>query len=201
MLSDELDSARDQPANPFSPPQEQPAKLDKRALWCREDLAELRTLVDADRREEAAKLLKQMALERFIHSGQNRELGDLCMRLGYTVLAGRWWYLEEHKTPEMQAACREFERSCGEHPRLIAESLGWINAQSNGYPQRRLRELYSQAEAIRSRDKELGRAPKRWKALVLDQGCLLICAVAVIVFLIGLATISAVFFSADLRRF
>lgn len=190
--------------NPFAAPKADHDKLDKRALWRCEDLAELRALVDADRREEAAQLLKQLSLGQFLHSGQNRELGELCMRLGYTVLAGHLWYLEEHKTPEMQAACREFERSRGENPLLIANSFAGFIAPSNSYPQRRLQELFSQAEAIRSRDKELGRAAKRWKAFVLDKGCLLICAVAVIVFVIGLVTIGALsfalFFGADAWR-
>lgn len=198
MSSEDRDSAGDEPANPFSTPKEQPAKLDKRSLWCREDLAELRALVEADRRQEAANLLKQLSLHRCIHSDRARELGDLCARLGYTVLAGRCWYLEEHQTPEMQAACREFERSCGENPQLIAESLGsWIDEPVESYARRRIDELQSQAAPIHSRDKELGRVARNWWGRVVGLGCLLIFAAMVIVFLIGLATISSLFFGAD----
>lgn len=186
--------------NPFAAPKANHDKLDKRESWRREDLAELRTLVDSDRRDEAAKLLRQLALDRFIHSDQSREMGDLCARLGFTVLAGRYWYLEEQKTPEMLAACREFERSCGENPLMIASSCGYINAPSNSYPQRRLQELFLQAEAIRNRDKELGRTPRVWIDRVLGFGCLLICAAMVIVFLIGLATIGSLFYGAGPLR-
>jgi hypothetical protein len=31
-------------------------------------------------------------------------------------MAGRYWYLEENKTPEMVKACIEFEKSMGNDP-------------------------------------------------------------------------------------
>jgi hypothetical protein len=45
-----------------------------------------------------------------------RMLGDIYWHLQYPVMAGRYWYLEEEKTPAMSVACAAFERSCGSDP-------------------------------------------------------------------------------------
>jgi len=42
-----------------------------------------------------------------------RKLGDVYWQLQYPAMAGRYWYLEESKSPDMIAACKVFEESCG----------------------------------------------------------------------------------------
>jgi hypothetical protein len=42
-----------------------------------------------------------------------RKLGDIYWQLQYPAMAGRYWYLEESKSPDMVAACKVFEGSCG----------------------------------------------------------------------------------------
>ena len=44
------------------------------------------------------------------------KLGQVYWELQYPSMAGRYWYLEQAKTPAMAQACRSFERSCGDDP-------------------------------------------------------------------------------------
>jgi hypothetical protein len=52
-----------------------------------------------------------------------RRLGDLYALLHEPAMAGRYWYLEESPSPAMEAACRTFERSCGDDPVQILRTL------------------------------------------------------------------------------
>jgi hypothetical protein len=52
-----------------------------------------------------------------------RRLGGVYRELQYPAMAGRYWYLEEDKSPEMEAAAREFEKACGSNPVLILQAL------------------------------------------------------------------------------
>ncbi|MBT2701193.1 DNA helicase [Bacillus sp. ISL-40] len=52
-----------------------------------------------------------------------RKLGDIYFLLKYPSMAGRYWYLEENKTPEMVKACAAFEKSEGNDPSRISTAL------------------------------------------------------------------------------
>lgn len=52
-----------------------------------------------------------------------RKLGDIYFALKYPSMAGRYWYLEKNKTPEMVKACIQFEKSVGNDPIRIARAL------------------------------------------------------------------------------
>ena len=52
-----------------------------------------------------------------------KRLGDIYYELRYPVMAGRYWYLEKNKTPEMLKACNEFEKSMGNDPVRIARVI------------------------------------------------------------------------------
>jgi hypothetical protein len=52
-----------------------------------------------------------------------RKLGDVYWKLQQPAMAGRYWYLEEHKTPEMEKACRAFEKQCVNRAFTMLESL------------------------------------------------------------------------------
>ncbi|PFN98769.1 DNA helicase [Bacillus sp. AFS076308] len=52
-----------------------------------------------------------------------RKLGDIYSSLKYPTMAGRYWYLEEDKTPEMEKACAVFEKSEGNNPYRISRTL------------------------------------------------------------------------------
>lgn len=55
--------------------------------------------------------------------GLRKMLGDIYFELKYPTLAGRYWYLEESKTPEMVKACNKFEKSMGNDPNKIVRAL------------------------------------------------------------------------------
>lgn len=52
-----------------------------------------------------------------------KKLGDIYFELKYPAMAGRYWYLEKNKTPEMVHACIEFESSMGRDINNIARAL------------------------------------------------------------------------------
>jgi len=52
-----------------------------------------------------------------------KKLGDIYFELKYPAMAGRYWYLEENKTPLMVHACIEFEKSMGNDINNIARAL------------------------------------------------------------------------------
>jgi hypothetical protein len=77
-------------------------------------------------------------------------LGDVYWALQYPERAGRYWYLEEDKSPEMLAACRSFERACGDDPLQILFALkfrGDVQAIQETFAGRALLSLHESAKA------------------------------------------------------
>jgi hypothetical protein len=75
-------------------------------------------------------------------------LGQVYWELRYPSMAGRYWYLEEEKTPDMTAACLLFERSCGGNPVNLLLGLkfrGDIERIRDTYAGRTLLELQARA--------------------------------------------------------
>lgn len=52
-----------------------------------------------------------------------RRLGDVYRQIHYPAMAGRYWYLEEDRTPDMAQACTAFERACGNDAAQILMAL------------------------------------------------------------------------------
>ncbi|MFE3977091.1 MULTISPECIES: DUF6584 family protein [unclassified Peribacillus] len=52
-----------------------------------------------------------------------RKLGDIYIALKYPSMAGRYWYLEKNKSPEMVKACIQFEKSMGNDPIRIGRAI------------------------------------------------------------------------------
>jgi hypothetical protein len=52
-----------------------------------------------------------------------KKLGDIYYALKFPTMAGRYWYLERNKTPEMINACLQFEKSCGNDPFHISNHI------------------------------------------------------------------------------
>lgn len=52
-----------------------------------------------------------------------KQLGDIYYKLQYPEMAGRYWYLEEHKTDIMHESCLLFEKSMGNDPYHISRAL------------------------------------------------------------------------------
>ncbi len=52
-----------------------------------------------------------------------RKLGEIYWKLQYPAMAGRYWYLEEPITPEMERAHKAFEDSCGNNPIRMLDAI------------------------------------------------------------------------------
>ena len=50
-------------------------------------------------------------------------LAEVYHRLQFPAMAGRYWYLEEHRTPEMETVVAAFERSCGNDTLLMLSAI------------------------------------------------------------------------------
>jgi hypothetical protein len=77
-----------------------------------------------------------------------KKLGDVYWQLQYPAMAGRYWYLEQDKTPEMVSACAEFERFCGHDPLRMLFALkfrGDLNAMQNTFAGEVLISLHERA--------------------------------------------------------
>ncbi|MBI4338369.1 MAG: hypothetical protein HY680_00270 [Chloroflexi bacterium] len=67
-------------------------------------------------------------LHTLVHDNPNdlalrARLAEVYHRLQFPAMAGRYWYLWEHRTPEMKAAVAAFERSCGSDPLLMLSAI------------------------------------------------------------------------------
>ena len=77
-----------------------------------------------------------------------RKLGDVYAKLQFPSMAGRYWYLEEEKSPEMVAACAVFEKECGNSPVVLLLAIKYKAdpaAIKDTYAGRTLRALQEQA--------------------------------------------------------
>ena len=89
-----------------------------------------------------------------------RMLGDVYWQLQYPAMAGRYWYLEEHRSPGMATACRAFEESCGDDPMQILLALkfrGDIEASRDTFAGRTLLALQERAQKERDCYIEFGK--------------------------------------------
>jgi hypothetical protein len=50
-------------------------------------------------------------------------LAEIYDRMHFPAMAGRYWYFEERRTPNVEAAIRAFERSCNNNPLLMLSAL------------------------------------------------------------------------------
>jgi hypothetical protein len=128
-------------------------------------------------------------------------LGQVYWELQYPAMAGRYWYLEQDKTPAMADACRSFERSCGDDPAkllLAVKFRGDIEKIRDTYAGRTLLELQRRAERDYGYVIEFGKTGReryqytRWSG-ARGKSILLAFAVAVLIALglmvVGLVTV------------
>jgi hypothetical protein len=52
------------------------------------------------------------------------DIGHVCLAAGFREMAGRYWYLQGERTPEMTDAVAAFEHACGDNPAVILDALG-----------------------------------------------------------------------------
>ncbi len=78
--------------------------------------------------------------------GFRRRLGDVYQLLECPTMAGRYWYLEQDKSPDMIAACRHFERACQDDPLNILLCLkfrGSLESLESSFAKQILEQLRS----------------------------------------------------------
>ncbi|PEK56608.1 DNA helicase [Bacillus pseudomycoides] len=116
-----------------------------------------------------------------------KKLGDIYFKLQYPTMAGRYWYLEENKTPEMLQACQRFEKSMGNSPNEIVRALKFkgdsaiINKLSLNYTSSTI-----QHRVI----SQIVQGPEEtWKDTLVTIGCISILLILIITACIGLYTI------------
>ncbi|MED4651813.1 DUF6584 family protein [Bacillus pseudomycoides] len=116
-----------------------------------------------------------------------KKLGDIYFKLQYPTMAGRYWYLEENKTPEMLQACQRFEKSMGNIPNEIVRALKFkgdsaiINKLSLNYTSSTI-----QHRVI----SQIVQGPEEtWKDTLITIGCISILLILIVSTCIGLYTI------------
>ena len=89
-----------------------------------------------------------------------RRLGEVYWQLHYPAMAGRYWYLKEDRTLEMDQACAAFERACGQDAAQILMALrfsGDVTALGDTYAGRTLLALQARVREERGYQIEFGR--------------------------------------------
>jgi len=130
-----------------------------------------------------------------------RRLGNVYGQLQYPAMAGRYWYLEEDRSPAMDAACCAFEESCGDDPVQMLLALkfrGDFEAIADTFAGRTLLALQDRARQERGCTIGFGK-PGREKFQYTSQqsttsrwlvvGCLFAVLASLALMVVGLVTV------------
>ncbi|MBI5361163.1 MAG: DNA helicase [Planctomycetes bacterium] len=120
-------------------------------------------------------------------------LGEIYHNLQFPAMAGRYWYLEENKTPEMQSACEAFEKDRGMDPFRILAALQFRGDYKclNEFARTKIHALENESSKKHIRASELkpaGKPSKRKKIVVPDwasSGCMILIIVILLLAIIG----------------
>ena len=130
-----------------------------------------------------------------------RRLGHVYGQLQYPAMAGRYWYLEENRSPEMDAACRVFEEACSDDPVQMLRALkfrGNFEAIADTFAGRTLLALQTRAREEQGYTIELGKTGKEKQQHTSQQstvsgwlvaGCLFAVLASLALMVVGLVTI------------
>jgi hypothetical protein len=130
-----------------------------------------------------------------------RRLGDVYVQLQYPAMAGRYWYLEEDRSPEMDAACRVFEKACSDDPVQMLRALkfrGDFEAIADTFAGRTLLVLQIRAREEQGYTIELGRPGKEKDPHTSQQsrasgwlvvGCFVVVLASLALMVVGLVTV------------
>ncbi len=120
-------------------------------------------------------------------------LGDVYHQIDYPEMAGRYWFLESIKTPEMQTACDFFSNTVKTNRELLQKLKfrGNINDLNDLYAANLLRELYEetgiQQPSYKNRTKDTVPLTKERdiKGKLITYGCAAIIGFTMLFALIG----------------
>lgn len=126
-------------------------------------------------------------------------LGDVCAKLGYPREAGRFWFLDEPLSEGKREAVEAFVRECGSDPAVILRRLRLRvepDLLSTGAARQKVEWM---VEECRRRGVEPPLFPQRVKGDVKSANLIsglifVVCALAVLVFMVGIGTVVGWFF-------
>ncbi len=132
-----------------------------------------------------------------------RKLGEIYWKLQFPAMAGRYWYLEDDKSPEMEIACKSFESTFGNNVMKMLFAIkfqGDFRLIEEHYAGRVLLNLHEQAKEkyrfyVDFRNKRANKfyqSPKgkNKNSLFIAIGCLIFLVVLIGLVGIGLVTIA-----------
>ncbi|WP_459502760.1 DUF6584 family protein [Bacillus sp. C1] len=115
-----------------------------------------------------------------------KKLGDIYFRLQYPTMAGRYWYLEENKTPEMLQACRQFEKSLGNNHNEIIKTLKFKGDSATIH---NLSFTYTSPTQGRVAEQIVRIPEETWKDKLVPIGCISTLLIILVCACIGVYTI------------
>lgn len=71
----------------------------------------------------AKQRLEKLSLLSLPNLDDCQRIAQIYWGLGLPAMAGRFWYVCDDDSAEIESACREFERSCGDNLHVILQSL------------------------------------------------------------------------------
>ncbi|PEA55710.1 DNA helicase [Bacillus pseudomycoides] len=118
--------------------------------------------------------------------GLRKKLGDVYYKLQHPTMAGRYWYLEEQKTPEMIEACSQFEKSMGNNANHIGRALKFKGDNET------IKMLYSEpiTSSLQEKVKEsmLEEYEETWQDKLVPFGCISALILIILFALLGIYT-------------
>jgi hypothetical protein len=130
-------------------------------------------------------------------------LGEIYWNLRFPAMAGRYWYLEERTSPQIQEACAAFEHAFGNDPLQMYQAIkfkGEISLIEGTFAGQILVSLREQAQEKYpthpiflnpAGDIEITAKPKRpIPGIVIAIGCGVIALLGLALMIIGLITVS-----------
>lgn len=128
-------------------------------------------------------------------------LADVYRRLQFPEMAGRYWYLEEHRTPEMEQAVGVFERSVGNDSLEMLCRLKF-RGEDDQIPEsarKKLESLRQESLRIHGRYPQYGtKSEPEWEPHrqifgplqpLIPIGCLVALGLAVVLMIVGLVAV------------
>ncbi|MGD9724611.1 MAG: DUF6584 family protein [Pirellulales bacterium] len=111
--------------------------------------------------------------------------------LGYEAMAGYYWYWVDDESPEVVAARREFERSCGDLPLRVFELIG-LNPNLVPKDNPRIAAMATMVAEYRAanRSRIMTKSPGDRIALV---GCAVVASAIVFVLALGIGALIGLF--------
>jgi hypothetical protein len=152
------------------------------------ELKVIKTAIATGNINDASEMLAGLCVNAPPGGEFSKEIGDLFYAMGFSAMAGRYWYFLSDRSDQMVAACKDFERSLGNSPVLIFQEFSWVSGRS---PQinAKVLELKKSAEQFNQRHQYDVKAQAGWGNKVALLGCGIVAFLVIFVFVMGVRSI------------